>query len=338
MKDYQPNFNDPRVIRQTTKAIEFVETYIHKTPVPSSKSQWVKHVGQLQLPLNKFLRDKLLICEDAYFNWNTHVCKKYVRNDQGLVELRTAIGLSSVKLTPSLQTQLDTGDFEMTEKSDRFHNPIQYIPRKIRDPLLFTNGYKHNYDIECAAPTLLYQYAKKQAAAQGRWLELPYIENFLNDRSSVRNELSIKHNISSDKIKQMLTGLFQGAHLSLSHTTRIFHLLNGNYNHIRALKADPYMIELLAEIKSMWKEITPSMKQQLNKKRINGRDKAAKYRELEKEVMSVIKKELRKTKNKFLEIHDGWSCRDVCDIRQLIDCVRYQTGYVIKIDWEMYEE
>jgi hypothetical protein len=335
---YQPNFNDPRVVRQSRKAIEFVETYVFKTPVPVSKTQWVKHVGQLQLPLNKYLKEQLLICEDPYFNWTTHVCKKYVRNESALATLRSNIGLSQVKLTAELEQQLDTGDFVMTEKSDRFHNPLQYIPQKIRDSLLNNHGFRHKYDIECAAPTLLYQYAKKLATQNGKWLELSYIESYLNDRTSVRNELSIKHNISTSIVKQLLTGLFQGAHLSLNHNTRIFHLLNGNYALIRSLKNDPYMIELVKEIKSMWKVITPNMKQQLNKKRIIGRDKAAKYRELEKEVMSIIKRELKRTKNKFLEIHDGWCCKEVCDITYLRDCVRSSTGYVIKLDWVIYEE
>lgn len=335
MTTYVPNFADPRVIKRIQKSIEFVETYVFDTPVPVAKTQIIKHFGQSQHPLSKYLKDQLLICEDPYFNWNTQQCKKYVRNTEGIVDLRRKIGMPTVKA--ELDAQLDSGDFVMVEKSDRFHNPIQYLPRVIRDPLLSEKGYKHNYDIECAAPTLLYQYAKKICATKGIWLELPYIENYLNDRTSVRNGLSIKHNISPDIIKQILTGLFQGAQLSLSHTTRIFHLLNGNYYLIRKLKDDPYMIELITEIKSMWKEITPTMKVELDKKRINGKDKAAKYRELEKEVMSVIKKELKRTNNKYLEIHDGWSCRDVCDVRYLIDCVRYQTGYVIKIDWEMYE-
>ena len=334
---YSPNFNDPRVIRQVKRAIEFVESYVFDHPVPVAQSQWIKHVGQLQLPLNKFLKEKLLICEDPYFNFHTHVCKKYVRNKQALLELKSAIGLSHVQLSPALEQQLDTGEFEMDEKNDRFYNPIQYIPRKVRDPLMKSKGYTHNYDIECAAPTLLYQYAKKQTALNGRWLELPIIENYLADRSSIRNQLAIKYNIPTDTIKQMLTGLFQGAHLSLNHHTRIFHLLNENYSAIRALKGDPYLIELINEIKSMWSEISPSLKQQLNKKRLTGRDKASLYRKLEKEVMGVIKKELKRTKNKFLEIHDGWVCRDVCDIRYLRDCVRNQTGYVIKIDWEIYE-
>jgi hypothetical protein len=335
MKKYNPKFNHKSFQKRALTAIEFVETYVHQRPVPVSKTQIVKHFGQLQLASAQWLKDQLLICVDPYFNWQTHQCKKYIRNEQGLADLRKSLNMTPVKLSKDLEQQLDASEFVMTEKSDRFHNRIQYIPKKIRNPLLKDRaGHRFNYDIECAAPTLLYQYAKKLAAPHGRWIELPHIEFYLNDRKLVRDELSIKYNISASLIKEIIVGLFQGAQLSLSHNTRIFHLLSGNYNLIRSLKADPYLIELRNEIKQMWNEIIPEMKTQLNKKRINGKDKTAKYRELEREVMSVIKRELQRTNNRYLDIHDGWSCRDICDIRSLIDQVRANTGYVIKIDSE----
>lgn len=335
MKDYQPNFSHKKIIDRFTTAIEFVEKYVGSTPVPVSKSQIVKFFGQAQKASSRYLKEHLLICTDEYFNWNTGVCKKYIRNEQGLFELKRKLGISQV--TPELQNQLDSGQFVLTEKSDRFFNPLQYKPKRIQRPIMAANGYNYNYDIECAAPTLLYQYAKKIAATSGKWVELPFIEAYLNDRTLIREHLSITHNLSSDTIKTVITSLFQGAQLGMNNKTRLYHLLNGNFYVIQKLKTDDYLKELMNELKYMWSIITPEMKQQLNKKRIVGRDKAAKYRELEKEVMSVIKKELKRTNNLHLPIHDGWISRDVCDVIELINCVRSQTGYVIKIDWEIWE-
>lgn len=328
---YQPNFNHIRVKRRITLAIEFVEQYVFNKPVPVAKTQINKHFGQSQLDLSKYLKQQLLICEDPYFNWNTHVCKKYVRNQAGIDFLKQQLNYTQA-INPMLQQQLDTGDFVYTEKSDRLFNPIQYKPRKVKRPLLAANGYTNNYDIVCAAPTLFYQYAQRQTPN----LKLPHIEEYIQNRSHIRNELSIKYNIPINDVKQILTGLFQGALLSLDHRTRIYHILNGNYALIRRLQADQYLCDLREDIKLMWKSITPLLKTNLNKKRITARDKARLYRELEKEVMTSIKGELKRTKNKFLLEHDGWTCRDVVDIMMLRSYVRSQTGYVIEIDWEVF--
>jgi hypothetical protein len=330
---YSPNYNDPRVRKRITAAIEFIEQYVSSTPVPIAQSQIHKHMGRTDTDIGKFLKETLLVCVDAYYNRETHICKKYVRDQDGVGTLKQAIGLSTTKLTPALQTQLDTGEFEYTEKSDRLFNPIQYMPRRVKRPLLAKNGYHHVYDIQCAAPTLLYQYAQKIKPE----LNLTAIEQYLNNRSQIRNEISIKYNIPLEDVKQIITSLFNGALLSRSYTTQIFHTLNGNYNLITRLQADQYLTELRSDISAMWKTINQTLKLKLNKKRINARDKASLYRELEKEVMSAIKRELKRSKNKFLLEHDGWTCRDVVDIMMLRSYVRSHTGYVIEIDWDVYE-
>jgi hypothetical protein len=330
---YQPKFTDPRVQKRIANAIQFVEHYIDSTAVPVAKSQMNKHFGQAQTDLARYLKENLLVCTDHYFNWQTHQCKKYVRNQDGLVKLKQQLGIISVPITPKIQDQLNTGDFEYIEKSDRFFNPIQYIPRYVKRPLLAKNGYNYNYDIECASATLLYQRAQRI----DRKLILPAIEQYLQDRNQIRNDLSIQYNITVDRIKRMINALFNGATLSISNKTSIFHLLDGNYNLIRQLQADQYLTTLREDIRSMWKTISPDLKIKFNKKRLNSKDKASLYRELEREVMNVIKRELKRTNNKFLLEHDGWTCRDVVDITYVRSCVRSSTGYVINIDWEIYD-
>ena len=301
--------------------------------LPESHAQYPS--ASAQKSSSKYLKEHLLICTDEYFNWQTGVCKKYIRNEQGLKYLKEQLGISLVK--PELQAQLDTGDFIYTEKSDRFFNPLQYQPRRVKRPVMTANGYNYNYDIECCAPTLLYQYARRLAARDGVLLELPYIELYLQDRTYVRDELSIKHNLSTDVIKQIITSVFQGAQLGLNHRTRLYQLLGGNFYVIQKLKTDDYISNLLLELKTMWSYITTDMKLSSNKKRINGRDKAGKYRELEKEVMAVINRELKRTKNKFLLEHDGWISKEICDVDYIRVLVKNKTGYQIKIDWEIWE-
>jgi hypothetical protein len=331
MKNYEPNFKDPRVLKRITNAIQFVERYVFSTPVPVAQSKIHEHMARTDTAIGRYLKSQLLICVDEYYNIETHQCKKYIRNQEGLDALKAAIKAPTT-ISPELQAQLDTGLFEYVEKGNRFFNPIQYAPRKVKRPLLAANGYTNVYDIQCAAPTLFYQYAQRI----NRDLQLPAIEQYLDNRNDIRTDLSVKYNIPLDDVKQILTGLFQGALLSLDYRTRIFHILNGNYTLIRRLQSDQYLTDLRGDISSMWKTINVKLKQELNKKRITARDKAGLYRELEREVMSEIKKVLKRTGNKFLLEHDGWTSRDAVDVGYLIGCVRSNTGYVINIDWEQY--
>ena len=331
---YQPNFNDPRVHKRIVQAIAWATTNLTNEPRSKSQREIADQLGRSDTSIGLYLRNQLLICVDHYYNPETHVCKKYILNQDGLKELRQASSTNKIELKPELQQQLDSGEFEYQDTSDRLFNPIQYIPRRIRQDILTSNNYRHNYDIECAAPTLLYQYAQRSGNLNKN---LTYIEHYIANRAQVRNELSIKYNIPLKVIKETINALFQGAYLSHRANTSILTLLGNQHNLINQLKSDPYLTELRQDISAMWRSISREMREGLNKKRLSARDKAAKYRELERLVMDVIKRELRRTKNKFLLLHDGWSCRDVVDITYLLSCVRSSTGYVIKLDWEIWE-
>ena len=332
---YTPNYNDPRVKNRIIQAIAFVEQYVSKT-----KPNWLstraidKHFGQGQLDISKFLRQKLLIIVDNHFNFETGKCKTYIQNPDGVNELRQALGGVKItpKITPQLQTQLNTGLFEYNDSSDRLFNPLQNLPRYVKKDILSNNGYKYNFDIECAAPTLLYQYAQRSGLNRS----LQAIEAYIEHRSVIREELCILYKLDIKQVKQLINALFQGAYLSVDHRTSIYHLLNGNCHLIRQLQSNEYLCELRSDIKSMWAVIIPDMKLKLNKKRITGRDKSAKYREIEREVMDVIKRELKRTKNKHLLQHDGWTSKEMCDVNMLRSYVRSHTGYLIKIDTEIY--
>jgi hypothetical protein len=318
-------------------ALQFVEQFVSKTTPNWLSTRWIHHtdnLGQANKPISDYLKNKLLICVDSYYNKETGKCKTYVQNVDGVNELKQALGIKqlSAKITSELQTQLDTGEFEYNDSSDRLFNPLQNLPKQIKRNILSNNSYNYNYDIVCAAPTLLYQHAQRQGLIK----KLEFIEFYISNRTDVRNEICIKYNLDSKQVKQLINSLFLGAYLSLDHRTSAYKLLNGDYNKIKQLKSDQFLLELRNDIKSMWKSITPQMKLDLNKKRISSRDKSSKYRELEREVMDVIKGELRRTKNKHLLQHDGWTCKEVCDINMLRSYVRSHTGFVIDIDWEIF--
>lgn len=335
MSTYQPNFANPRVRKRIIKALGFIEKYVRSNPVPVSQSQIYEYLGRTDTDIGHYLKKQLLICVDPYYNMVSHVCKKYVRNQEGYEYLKNILGneIKPIEIQDDLQEQLDTGEFEYKDLSQRLYNPLQYIPRKQKQDILTRNHYRHNYDIECAAPTLLYQYAHKLGLNKN----LTYLENYIKNRSHIRNELSIRYNVSEKDIKQIINALIQGAYLSHSSMSKIYHVLRGNHRTITNLKDDVFLTGLREDISEMWRIISPVMKKELDKKRLTGRDKSAKYRELEREVMDVIKRELKRNKIKALLQHDGWTSREAVDIDYLRGIIKSQTGYVINFTWEVWE-
>mgnify|MGYP003341437937 CR=1 FL=1 len=56
--NYTPKFNHQKIKDRFTKAIEFVEQYVHSTPVPVSKTQIDLHFGQSQKDSSKYLKEQ----------------------------------------------------------------------------------------------------------------------------------------------------------------------------------------------------------------------------------------------------------------------------------------
>jgi len=350
---YKPNFNDPRVRRKCLTALAFVEQYIFKQAKPIAQSQIHKHFGRSNDKLGAYLKSQLLICTDPHWNMHSGKCKKYIRNYLGYNELQNHLGLRSSIVSPELEQQLATGEFEYTERSDRLFNPLQMVPTIIRNNALAARGYCHDYDIDNAAATLLYQHAQIIAKEDKKWLVLPHIEKYLTDKQQIRLGIATRCGCDTKQVKKTLAGLFQGAYLSHSNKTWLFHELGANHNLIKQLKADPFVIELKKDIKEMWcvihkqikedrlarsRSCSEEIKQEILKQKLTGRDKTALYRQLEKEVMGVIWKELKRANIAHLKIHDGWTSKEICDVKHLVDQVRNKTGYQVRINWAIISQ
>jgi hypothetical protein len=220
-KNYTPKFTDTRVRAKCLSALEFVEQY-----VKSTQSNWLssreisKHFGWQGRPLGKFLRDTLLICTDPYFNIQTGQCKKYTSNPNGVKYIKQQLGIENVKIeiTEQIQQELDSGKFEYTEKSNRIHHSLQRLPKRIKLPILRRNNYRHEYDIQCSVHRLLLQHAQHLGLTKAT----PALDEYITDRTLVRQRLLEECGVSSDQIKHVLTAMIQGGTLSAYHEIRIF--------------------------------------------------------------------------------------------------------------------
>lgn len=330
---YTPNFNDPRIKQRCTKILTFVEQFVKDTPHWLSTREIQKHTGSLSRPLGKYLKEQLLICTDPYFNIQTGQCKKYIRNNDGIKFLKEQLGILEVKpiITEQLQQELDTGEFEYTEKSNRIHHSLQRLPKRIKLPILRNNNYRHEYDIQCSVHRLILQHARSLGLSS----LTPAMDEYIIDRTAIRQRLANECGISQEQVKQVLTAMIQGGTLSSFHENRIFAGLNYNKTSLSNLQVNPYILQFKEECREIWKTIKPTLN--VGTRRLNGRDKSELYRVLEESVRVVIQRYLKKDKNKYFFEHDGWSCQRAVDIDQLINEVRRQTGFVIELDWTIHE-
>ena len=331
---YQPNFNDPRVISRVQLALQFVEDF-----VSPHKANWLstraidKAFGQGQLALSKWLRTELLIVADPHWNHLTGKCKSYKRNQDGYQRLKAQINGPVPQITPRQLSELSSGNFEYTEKSNRLWNPLQNLPKRIKRPLLAKNGYNYNYDICCAAPRLILQYARKC----GMTIETPHMDLYIQDKTYVREQIAQHTGLTPDEVKFVINALLHGA--IISHDDRYSSIItgiNGKHSALDKLKENDYITSLREEILQIWKSIKPH--RQLNTtNRLSAKDKSKTYRELEELVLKEIQRYLVRTNNRGLLEHDGWTCMNAIDMNELRSLVRSNTGYKLEFDWIIYE-
>lgn len=333
---YTPNFNDPRVIKTARRALQFAITALNNNIPHSWSTRYIDlHFGQQQLNLSKWLRNQLLICVDPHWNIETGKCKTYVNNPQGIAYVRSCLKLKNIDPgTEIFDQEVKSGRFEYTEQADRLWHPLQRIPNDIRKPYMASHGYLYEYDIKACAPTLLVQYAQRL----GMTTPTPIIDQYCQDRTDLRQQISKDLGIDIKITKKIITALFAGAPLSHSPRTDIYHMLNGNHNQIKQLKQITCLLR--KEIKCLWDVIKlhiprtyiTTKTSQRRLRALTSRDKWNVYYQLEKQVMTSVRTYLKKTSVRYFNEHDGFRSQDIVDVVMLVSYVRSRTGYVIDLD------
>lgn len=345
MRNYQPNFSDPRVLTRVKKALTTVEQY-----TKSKRKSWIsskelyKHFGNTSRPLGKYLKEMLLTVADPYYNSETGICIKYTRNDEGFKQVMQLAGIdpNQYTISPELEQQLDTGDIDYNAKSDRLYNPLQYIPKQVRGSIMANKGYKYHYDIEAAAPNLLVQHAKKINPQ----LSVPNLDHYNQNRKQVREQIALACGISSEQVKSVINGVLQGGVVSCWQAGKVFQCLDYSYNAVTNLRHDQTYQGIQKDISKLWKTLKSEFPQRYltdkngitRSQRLSSKEKSKLYRELESEVGGVIRRLLKKRKIKCLWIHDGWCSDGFIDPLDVELEVKRLTGYSIKLEWNKYED
>lgn len=333
---YTPNFTDPRVRERSKRALQFALTALDTSLPHAWSTRYIdKFFGQQQLPLSKWLRNQLLICHDPHWNMETGRCKTYVRNPKGVDYVRSCLKLDSCEAVITIFDQeLESGQFEYTEQAERLWHPLQRLPNHIRRPYMAHHGYVYEYDIKACAPTLLLQYAQRLGLNKST----PSIDQYCQDRTQIRHEISNQLGIDIKTTKKIITALFAGAYVSHNPKTAIYHMLNGNHHHIDQIRLITQ--ELRKEIKYLWDVIKLHIprtylfdtRSQRRLRALSSRDKWNLYFQLEKEVMTSVRTYLKRSSVRYFNEHDGFRSQSIVDVVMLVSYVRSRTGYVIDLD------
>lgn len=373
--NYQPNFKDPRVLKRIKHAYGYARGVFSETKEQQKSMQALsKQFGQMQHPLAQFLYSTLLTCTDQHYSEVSGISKKYILNAAGAEKIREILkgnldivfSVNEIKLLPpnpsarcidelvvnafierEYGTQLQTLNFQYTDKSDRYWHELQNVRSNFRGRTLAKHGLKYNYDIRACAPTLLMQHAQQQNGVC-----FTEIEKLLNDRKAYRQfitdecELTPEYGYDMDPkdknktAKTIINSLFCGAMLGLNANFALSKLLD--YDVARIMCAKELTTTLRADIKDMWNEIKPTMSRKRNENgrllAIQPRDKWARYFKLEREVIDAVRAYLTKTNNRHFLEHDGWVCEKMIDENELLAFIYKKTGYKVNIDLELLDD
>jgi hypothetical protein len=236
--------------------------------------------------------------------------------------------------------------FEYEDKSSRLWHPLQSVRKNEKKRLLAAHGLKFSYDIQCAAPTLLLQYAQNLTENLERNiypldLYLPSYSLYLKNRKACRERLAQLLEVDDKFAKTVLNSLFCGAQVGAGPYFALFRLL-GTYTRIEALKDDEFITSLRADIKQVWKYIEPTLTKitKVNKAgktykvRLSPKRKWNLYFSLERKVLDCVISYLKEKSNKHFLEHDGWATESKIDVQELQKVIFQKTGFRVVIEEE----
>lgn len=356
LSNYQPNFNDPRVIKKCGNVMNWCKTHLNSKHSKHISSRVLSKVfGPSCNDLSKWLRVNLLFQVGSYEVGGE--CYSYILNKDGLDKISSLIEQNfkpeeerqkkrrKNKLAAATAIMLNTSvtfsdkyekyvnemtfqkDFTYKEIDNRFYHELQNIQRDYKTD--FWKGHlPYDYDIEACAPTLLAQYAEQCGLIH---LLNATLRDYLEHKDEFRNYLADLLDIDVQVAKELINALFNGAKISNNkvYQCSIFKMLDLNEDKLLLLKNDKKIKELRLNIKHMWDRIKV-----IEKGRGTSWSKGDKwniYFKLERNVMDVIYDELQKQNIFFFKEHDGFRTNNEIDIDFVEKAITEKTGYKIII-------
>lgn len=300
--------------------------------------------------LNKYINTNVVVDTDNLKN----IIKMFIKTQKNTFDIFPLINI--------LKNFENGTNYILYEQSNfryytnlKLNNVVNFQAIKKEYRKYIFNG-QFDYDINAAAPTLLYQYIKKLLPNQE--IKLEYLERYIEDRNTVRNEcvkLLKEKNKNSSKdfkkeVKQVITSALYDSKLKNEESGVSMSVSNRKFLYENNLEFKN-LIDDITELFKLYKSYID--KNRKNDKSIdmgNGKielyenDKKKKlstivsgfYFSLESKILiDVIYKNYEEDLS--LMIHDGFIARKDIDTKELEELVLKETGFVVRYTKELIQ-
>ena len=349
LSTYRPNFTDPRVLSRTTAVLEWCKPLrLQKKPKTVSSAELTKMFGNQKGQFAAYLRANLLAQSGTYKPGQNSYSYSIKRD--GYTKLASAIGLTvkgdaevACELYSGIASGLDRPEYSEPTKGARRYHAVQNLPKKLRAEV-FKGWY--DYDIEAAAPTLVYQLACEIWSRHGfpnDKTPYPAVARLVKDRTEVRKYFSDLTGLDPVTVKQVLIALFFGSKLVPNKKRAIFRNLNQDSEMVQRLKADEYVRAFCRDVELMWLDVINfdnakkgmavfrGESEPVKKPSTKAKHRMAIYLELERKVIDVVQSELSSQGVVPVLIHDGFMTKGRIDKSGLEGVIEQKTGYRVRL-------
>jgi len=132
------------------------------------------------------------------------------------------------------------------------------MPRRIKPDLFRQVGLTYHYDIECAAPTIIQQYAQQK----GLDTETPGIDQYINNKRLIRQHIADLVDIDVTLAKRIIQAITNNARVSQDPRKDVFRMVDCDVNKLDLLKQDEWLTQYRQDFRMCWRAIHPVVGEQ----------------------------------------------------------------------------
>jgi len=235
--------------------------------------------------------------------------------------------------------ELRTGDFKYSkaenERLSREYHPLVYCEKEVRMRVLADAGYRFQFDLKSAFPTLVSQWWASVSRIQ-----LHYLNRLVSSPDEFRNELSEHLDVPLDVVKQILTSMLFGSKLSKIPRTSFscFRALGCDADKWNLLIAHPFiqgyrkdvvLLRRLCRTAGLWTQSGPIL--------VSDKNEDSLYilcEWLEKKVREAMTAYCQQRGMRVLKIHDCVAVDADLSVEELVMEVKLKTGFIVKLSKE----
>jgi hypothetical protein len=337
---YKPNLNDPRVPKKIAKVLEWCgELHLARKPKTYTAKKLIGIFGNYAQPgLSQWLYANLLRQTGTYAV-GKHAYA-YSLKEEGYLKLYAMIDKqppSAVAMAKVVYAKILSGEAlpEYSDEGGRRWHAMQNLRREDRRALC--PGW-YDYDIDACAPTLLHQYVLRFVENSTRF---PALARMAYEKSSVREHVANLIKLDVDAAKQLLQVFLFKGHVTLRDDCAVFKAMERSTSAYIRFVNDPYLIELKAELKEMWRILCKRYRDECKLKGNPttlryGKLRNRIYIELERQVMDAFASFFPTGEVPGVIMHDGFFTMNEIPADELVAHVQAKTGYAIKMKMERF--